>query len=142
MTNGVHFNVLLVEDDDVSAEAVMRGLRRNGVDCRITAAEDGTAALQILRGTHGERQIAKPYLVLLDLNLPGMSGLEFLQEIRSDPELREMLVFVLTTSGADSDRTQAYRQNIAGYMVKAELGPQLSVLARFLNEYALAIRFP
>jgi CheY-like chemotaxis protein len=142
MTSVAPFSVLLVEDDDVAAEAVLRGLRRNGMDCAITCAEDGAAALQILRGTHGERQISKPYLVLLDLNIPGMSGFEFLQEVRADPQLHETLVFVLTTSGAESDRVQAYQQNVAGYMVKAAVGPQFSVLARFLTEYGLAIKFP
>jgi CheY-like chemotaxis protein len=142
MTSEAPFSVLLVEDDDVAAEAVMRGLRRNGVSCPITCAEDGVSALQILRGTHSERRIAKPYLVLLDLNLPGMNGVEFLQELRADAALRETLVFVLTTSGADRDRANAYQQNVAGYMVKASLGPQFSILARFLTEYGLAIKFP
>ena len=142
MTSAPLFNLLLVEDDDVAAEAVMRGLQKHALDCPVIPAEDGRAALQILRGKHNGRQIAKPYLVLLDLNMPRMNGFEFLQELRSDEDLRETVVFVLTTSGAETDRARAYRENIAGYMVKSAIGPQFSGLARFLTEYRWAVQLP
>jgi CheY-like chemotaxis protein len=135
-------SLLLVEDDDVAAEAVVRGLRKHASDCPVVAAEDGATALQILRGKDAGHRIAKPYLVLLDLNMPGMNGFEFLRELRADEQLRNTVVFVLTTSGADSDRARAYREHIAGYMVKSEVGPQFGGLARFLTEYRAAIRFP
>jgi CheY-like chemotaxis protein len=105
-------------------------------------AEDGSAALQILRGTHPTRQIAKPYLVLLDLNMPHMSGIEFLRELHSDDRLRGTVVFVLSASGSDSERARAYRECIAGYLVKSRLGPQLSGLARFLTEYRAVVSLP
>ena len=142
MINAPLLSLLLVEDDDVAAEAVVRGLRKHANDCPVVAAEDGTSALQILRGKDAEHRIAKPYLVLLDLNMPGMNGFEFLRELRADEELRNTVVFVLTTSGAESDRARAYREHIAGYMVKSEVGPQFGGLARFLTEYRAAIRFP
>jgi CheY-like chemotaxis protein len=132
----------VVDDDDVAAEAVVRGMRKHALDCPIVIAEDGMAALQILRGQHPTRQIAKPYLVLLDLNMPRMNGLEFLRELRSDGQLRGTVVFVLTTSGSDADRARAYQEFIAGYMVKSGLGPQLSGLARFLTEYRSSVLFP
>jgi CheY-like chemotaxis protein len=71
-----------------------------------------------------------------------MNGMEFLRELRSDSELRGTVVFVLTTSGSDTDRANAYGQFIAGYMVKSGLGPQLSGLARFLTEYNSAVLPP
>ncbi len=87
MTDVSAFSVLVVDDDDVAAEAVVRGLHKHGMRCPIVIAEDGHAALQILRGSHATRRIAKPYVVLLDLNMPRMNGIEFLRELRSDGEL-------------------------------------------------------
>lgn len=142
MKTAVPFSILLVDDDDVAAEAVVRGLRKNAFLCPIVLAEDGCIALQILRDEHATRGIVKPYLVLLDLNMPRMSGFEFLQALRADGALRATLVFVLSTSGSDDDRARAYHENIAGYMVKSALGHQLEGLARFLSEYRAAILLP
>jgi len=142
MTSHAAMSLLLVEDDDVASEAVIRGLQKHALDCPVIQAEDGACALQILRGEHAERQIAKPYVVLLDLNMPRMNGFEFLQALRADERLREAVVFVLTTSGTDADRARAYRENIAGYIVKSAVGPQLSGLARFLLEYRRAVQLP
>jgi CheY-like chemotaxis protein len=142
MTSAAALTLLVVDDDDVAAEAVVRGMRKHTVDCPVVIAEDGMAALQILRGQHPTRRIAKPYLVLLDLNMPRMNGLEFLRELRSDSQLRGTVVFVLTTSGSDADRARAYQEFIAGYMVKSGLGPQLSGLARFLTEYRAVVLPP
>jgi CheY-like chemotaxis protein len=140
MTEPAPFSLLLVDDDDVAAEAVVRGLRKHSMECPIVIAEDGRTALQILRGTH-ERRIAKPLLVLLDLNMPRMNGIEFLKELRGDAALRSTVVFVLTTSGADADRARAYNECVAGYMVKSGVGPQFSGLARFLGEYRCTVLF-
>jgi CheY-like chemotaxis protein len=71
-----------------------------------------------------------------------MSGLEFLEALRADPELRGTVVFILTTSGTDSDRTQAYRLGVAGYIVKSRVGPQFKKLAGFLAEYQAAVTPP
>lgn len=135
-------SILLVEDDDVAAESVARSLRKNGVEHSITVAEDGLVALEILRGKHAERRIARPFIILLDLNMPRMNGFEFLQELRADNDLHEAVVFVLTTSSSDEDRTRAYQENIAGYMVKAAVGPQFSKLAKLLDSYLAAVKLP
>lgn len=135
-------SILLVDDDDVAAEAVVRCLRRNSLTCPIVLAEDGRAALSILRGTHASKKIVRPYLVLLDLNMPRMNGVEFLRELRADVHLCGSVVFVLSTSGSPGDRARAYREFVAGYMVKSALGPQLAGLARFLTEYAAANFLP
>jgi len=140
MNSPANFSLLLVDDDDVAAEAVVRGLRKHSMECSIVIAEDGKTALQILRGTH-DRKISQPLLVLLDLNMPRMNGIEFLKELRGDTALKATVVFVLTTSGADADRARAYDQCIAGYMVKSGVGPQFKGLERLLTEYRSTVLF-
>jgi CheY-like chemotaxis protein len=135
-------NILLVEDDDVSAESVARSLRKNAMDFPIVLAKDGIEAFEVLRNKHAYLHIDKPYLILLDLNMPRMNGFEFLKEIRKDIELRESVIFVLTTSDATSDMTRAYEDNIAGYMVKSAVGPQFSKLALLLDNYRSAVKLP
>lgn len=135
-------NILLVEDDDVAAEAVARSLGKHHVHFPITLAQDGLEALQILKHTHTNLSISKPYVVLLDLNMPRMNGFEFLEKVRSDDALRESIVFVLTTSDNENDRTQAYNNCIAGYMVKSAVGPQYSKLVNLLEQYKDTIKFP
>lgn len=142
MIETLNLNIVLVEDDDVAAESVMRGLTRSGVTAPVTWALDGEMALRVLRGSDPERRAQRPRVVLLDLNMPRMNGFEFLQHVRADPALRDDVVFVLTTSDADADRTRAYHENVAGYMVKASVGPQFAKLAQLLQSYRLAVRFP
>lgn len=135
-------SVLLVEDDDVAAEAVIRNLRKQEVPCRIVLAEDGQAALDVLRGADPQRLVPRPFVVLLDLNMPRMDGFEFLHEVRQDQALRDAVVFVLTTSDSEIDLSRAYRDNVAGYMIKAAVGPQFSKLVRLLDDYRSAVRLP
>ncbi len=135
-------NILLIDDDDVATDGVIRSLRKVPLDCHIVTAEDGLEGLEILRGQHPEREIGQPLLVVVDLNMPRMDGLEFLAELRADENLHGTVAFVLTTSNRDSDRARAYQKHIAGYMVKSELGPQFSKLAELLNTYGQSIILP
>jgi len=136
------FSVLLVDDDDVATEGVLRSFRKHGVLCTTVVAMDGLEALDILRGRHDSKRIDGPLIVLLDLNMPRMDGFQFLEELRADARLRGTVVFVLTTSSRDADRNRAYNENVAGYMVKAAVGPQFSLLAGFLEKYATSVRLP
>ncbi|HEY8938552.1 MAG TPA: response regulator [Cellvibrio sp.] len=142
MSNPSKVNILIVDDDDVAAESVVRSLRKHAMDFPITLARDGLEALEILRHQHNDLTIEKPYLILLDLNMPRMDGFEFLQEVRGDKNLHDSIIFVLTTSDADSDRTRAYHQNIAGYMVKSAVGPQFAKLANLLDNYRSTVSLP
>lgn len=135
-------NLLLVDDDDVATESVMRSLARCEMNPEVVTAEHGLEALDILQGRHPDKHIHKPYLVLLDLNMPRMNGFEFLENLRADDKLRDAVVFVLTTSDADTDRTRAYHENIAGYMVKSCVGPQFRHLASLLDAYQQTVRLP
>jgi CheY-like chemotaxis protein len=134
--------ILLVEDDDVAAESVMRSLGKMGVVFPVTWAEDGSVALAILRGEDPARRVQRPLVILLDLNMPRMNGFEFLQALRADPKLRDEVVFVLTTSDSDTDRTRAYHEQIAGYMVKSAVGPQFAKLLQLLTSYVAAVELP
>lgn len=138
--NAMH--ILLVEDDDVAAESVVRSLRKHDMHFPITIAQDGLEALEILRNKHAQLSIKRPFVVLLDLNMPRMNGFEFLEEVRADEALKRSVIFILTTSDSDADRSRAYNDHIAGYMVKSAVGPQFSKLARLLQNYEAAVRLP
>ncbi|MEM6649831.1 MAG: response regulator [Pseudomonadota bacterium] len=111
-------NLLLVEDDSADVMGIERALKSLKVSNPLTIANDGLEALDHLRGENGKEKLRAPYIILLDLNMPRMNGIEFLQEIRKDDELKTAVVFVLTTSSSDEDKVKAYEQNIAGYIVK------------------------
>jgi CheY-like chemotaxis protein len=108
-------NILLVEDDELDVENVRRAFKRANIETPLWVASDGEEALRLLRSSEYPR---KRRLVLLDLNLPKMSGIELLRELRSDPALHAQSVVVLTTSNEDRDRTEAYGLNVAGYLLK------------------------
>lgn len=134
--------ILLVDDDDVSVEAVLRSMKKSKVPLPIVVAEDGQVALDILRGMHPVKKITSPIITLLDINMPRMNGFEFLDVIREDQKLKPTIVFMLTTSGSDADRAKAYNKNIAGYMVKSAVGEQFKNLFSLLANYNNAIALP
>jgi CheY-like chemotaxis protein len=119
MTHTQQLNILLVEDDEVDVMNVQRALKKNNATSTLYRAANGIEALAMLRSNN---QIATKdnsrLLILLDLNMPKMGGLEFLKELRADPALCNLPVVVLTTSMQDSDLTTAYKYNVAGYMIK------------------------
>ena len=137
MSHGM--SILLIEDDDVALESAIRNLRKCGVDYPIFTAVNGADGLAALRGKRPEGPLPRSTIVLLDLNMPMMNGFEFLDALRQDPVLRSTVVFVLTTSDGDEDRTRAYHSCIAGYMVKSALGPQFANLANLLKSYDAAV---
>jgi CheY-like chemotaxis protein len=120
--------VLLVEDDEVEVMSVRRAFRMTGVEHDLIVARDGVEALAVLRGV-GHPKLARPYVILLDVNMPRMNGLEFLCEVRRDPELSAADVIVLTTSTAEADRRAACDARVAGYVVKSTLGEDFRVFA-------------
>lgn len=110
--------VLIAEDNDIDAERVSRCVKREGLPNPLIRALDGQEALEVLRGQDPRGPLDQPLVVLLDLNMPRMNGLEFLAALREDPELANTRVVVLTTSELPSDRAEAERLNADGYLTK------------------------
>ena len=129
-------NILLVEDDEVDVMNVQRAFRKNNVANPLYVASNGLEALEMLRGKGGEPKVPRERrIVLLDLNMPKMGGIEFLRELRADPELRPTPVVVLTTSNDDKDRVEAYNLNVAGYILKPVTLQNFITTMATLNKY-------
>jgi CheY-like chemotaxis protein len=137
MMQTLMLNILLVEDDEVDVMTVQRAFKKGNINNPLYIAGNGIEALAMLRGQSGivpamptERRI-----ILLDLNMPKMNGLEFLQELRDDPTIRQIPVVVLTTSNEEQDRVQAYHLNVAGYILKPITFGSFVELMVTLNKY-------
>lgn len=132
-------NILLVEDDEVDVMTVKRAFKNNHIMNPLFVAADGIEALEKLRSSEvpkGRR------LVLLDLNMPRMNGIEFLQELRKDKELASTPVVVLTTSNDDQDKVDAYNMNVAGYLLKPVTFQNFCDVMVALNKYWSLVELP
>ncbi|WP_431210070.1 response regulator [Puia sp. P3] len=111
--------ILLVEDDELDVMSVRRSLGKLGMPYELYTAFNGVEALDILRG-NGEKAAMKqlPDVVLLDLNMPRMNGLEFLSAMRGEDRLKDIRVVVMTTSGEKWDRDATDRLGVSGYLIK------------------------
>jgi CheY-like chemotaxis protein len=111
-------SILLVEDDQMDVMNVQRELRKQNITVPLIHARNGREALNLLRGENGETKIERPSLVMLDLNMPRLNGLELLKILRADPELSDLSVFIMTTSDLDIDRSGAAGLGVSGYIIK------------------------
>lgn len=134
-------NILLVEDDEIDVMNVKRAFKKNNVMNPLHVASNGLEALELLRGKQGPISRERR-LVLLDLNMPKMGGIEFLRELRADPELRPTPVVVLTTSNEERDRVEAYNLNVAGYILKPVTLTSFMETMATLNKYWMLSEFP
>lgn len=134
MSNLVH--ILLVDDDEVDCMNVERAFKKSNIQNPLHIAHDGLEALDMLRGTNDVDKITPtPRIILLDINMPKMNGLEFLKEIRADKELHNLSVFVMTTSNSDKDKIEAYEYNVAGYIVKPISFDKFVAAVSILNNF-------
>ena len=138
---GKPITILLIEDDEVDREAFQYSFEKARIANPIHYVGDGKEALRLLRG-EGCDPLSKPYMIVLDINLPRMNGHEFLDELRKDPELKGSIVFVLTTSDSEGDKLAAYNKNVAGYMLKSRVGEQFLRLTELFDHYWRIIEFP
>lgn len=130
-------NVLIVEDDEIDLEALRRLFAKKGIKNPIYHAVNGVQALQIMRGENNYDKVPKPYIILLDINMPLMNGIELLKELRADPNLKDSVVFVLTTSPREEDKNTSYQLNVAGYFLKQDMKELIDLLSLYweLNEF-------
>ena len=130
--------LLLVEDDDIDAMTIKRSFLKQRIGNKILRAEDGESALHMI----SSGDIKKPFVILLDLNLPKLSGHEFLDALRQDKDHKETVVFVLTTSADDKDKMRAYENFIAGYFLKNDTGEQFMKLIGMLDGFWRIVKLP
>jgi CheY-like chemotaxis protein len=133
--------ILLVEDDDVDAMTVQRGLIKAKIINKLVRAHDGVEALEMLRG-EGFPRLPPPYLLLVDIHMPRLDGIGLIKAVRADPALTQTVIFVLTTSDDDRDKMAAYNEHIAGYVVKTSTHDELLPLTTMLNYYLLIVKPP
>ncbi len=106
--------ILLVEDDTVDTMSVKRAFQHLHIKNNLVNAANGEEALEYLRN----KDNARPQIILLDLNMPRMNGVEFLKIVKADDHLKNIPVIILTTSKADQDRVETFKLSIAGYIMK------------------------
>ena len=132
-------HILLVEDDQIDQMNVKRAFERNKIMNPLYIAENGLEALEMLRDGRvpDERR-----LILLDLNMPKMNGIEFLRSLRADENLKPIPVVVLTTSNDEQDKVNAYDLNVAGYLLKPVTFTNFVELTAALNKYWTLVEMP
>lgn len=132
-------NLLLVDDDEVDVLNVRRALERGRITNEVWVAGDGIEGLAMLRGNEMPRERR---IVLLDINMPRMNGIEMLRELRADAELQVTPVVMLTTSNDDRDRIESYRLNVAGYLLKPVTFVSFVETMTALNRYWTLVELP
>ncbi|MGB3655775.1 MAG: response regulator [Rivularia sp. (in: cyanobacteria)] len=137
-------NILLVEDDEVDIMNVERAFKKANIKNPLYVARNGIEALSMLRGGNKELPAVPQQrrLILLDINMPKMSGLEFLQTIRADKFLKLTPVVMLTTSNQDRDMIEAFDLNVSGYLLKPVTFSRFVDLMTTLNKYWSSSEMP
>lgn len=140
-SSGERVTFLVVDDDDVAIMGMKRAIKKLDLANPVEIARNGEEALAKLR-EEGEGAVDRPFIVTLDLNMPRMGGLQFLEEVRQDKALQDAIIFVVTTSDAPHDITTAYSRNIAGYIVKDNAYETLKSALSLLKTYTKVVRLP
>jgi len=136
-------SLLLIDDDEVDVMTVKRAFQKNNITNTLYTATNGVEGLAMLRGKDGYQLLAaQRKIILLDLNMPKMGGIEFLRELRSDANLRSIPVIVLTTSNEDKDKVEAYNLNVAGYIIKPVTFSQFVEVMAAINQYWMLNEMP
>jgi DNA-binding NarL/FixJ family response regulator len=134
--------LLHVEDDELFLMGLRMAFKAAKIANPISFAHDGIDALDMLRGTNGRPRLPRPYMVLLDLSMPRMGGIEFLQEVRKDEELKRSIVFIMTTSNDDKDKVATYNLGVAGYILKSNPANAFLEATALLDVYWRVVEFP
>jgi CheY-like chemotaxis protein len=130
--------ILLVEDDQVDVMTVQRAFKRNNIINPLTVVGNGREALEYLRhqGAYADQSaFPTPGIILMDINMPLMNGIECLKEIKADEHLRKLPVIMLTTSKEECDRVESFRLSVAGYIIKPVEFEKFVEAVKVLNLY-------
>jgi CheY-like chemotaxis protein len=128
--------ILLVEDDEIDVKALHRAFEKLKIANPLVVARDGVEAWEVLQ------TLARPYLIITDINMPRMNGIELLRKIRQSEEFRDSIVFALTTSNDEQDKVDAYHLNVAGYMLKTDMGTSFTRAIELIDNFWRVVEFP
>lgn len=128
--------IMLVEDDEVDVKALRWAFQNLKIANPLVVACDGVEAMDMLP------TVPRPYLIITDINMPRMNGIEFLRKLRQSEEFRDSIVFVLTTSNDEQDKIDAYDLNVAGYMLKSDMGTSFTRAIGMVENYWKVVEFP
>jgi len=138
----VPVKILLVEDDSIDVKAFQRAMSKLKITNPVAIARDGVEAWEYLQHSITDPDEEAPSLVILDINMPRMNGLELLTKIRADKSLHHLIVFVLTTSNDEKDKFEAFNMNVAGYMLKSDMGNSFIRAVELIDSYWRVVEFP
>lgn len=124
--------ILLVEDEEADVVHFQRVCRKQNLSAEIVVARSGDAALDLMRA---EQSTSGRFLIVTDLNMPGLTGHEFIDEVRGDRRLSSNVIFVLSTSDLADDIDKAYHKHVAGYIVKDPMGERIEAGVAMLQRY-------
>ena len=130
--------LFLIEDDDIDAMSIKREFKRRRIANPIIRAKDGVEAFELLEAG----KLTRPFVILLDLQMPRMNGIEFLTKLRADSNYKNSVVFVLTTSEDEQDIFNSYESNVAGYFIKDEVGEGFIGIVDILDGYWKVVHLP
>jgi CheY-like chemotaxis protein len=128
--------ILLVEDDEIDVKALKWAFEKLKIANPLVVARDGVEAWEMLQ------TLPRPYLVITDINMPRMNGIELLRQIRQSEQFRDSIVFALTTSNDEQDKIDAYDLNVAGYMLKTDMGTSFTRAIELIDNFWRVVEFP
>ena len=128
--------ILLVEDDEIDVKALQWAFEKLKIANPLVIARDGVEAWEMLQ------ELPRPYLVISDINMPRMNGIELLRKIRANQNTHDAIVFMLTTSNDEQDKIDAYDLNVAGYMLKTDMGTSFTRAISLIDNYWKVVEFP
>jgi CheY-like chemotaxis protein len=129
-------SILVVEDDDIDAKALLKAFEKLKIANPVSVAKDG------IEGWEALQRLPRPFLIILDINMPRLNGIELLKKIRADEKFRDSIVFILTTSTDEKDKFEAYNLNVAGYMLKSDMGTSFIRAIEMVERYWRVVEFP
>ena len=130
--------LFLIEDDDIDAMSITREFKRRKIPNPIIRAKDGVEAFELL----SSGKISRPFIILLDLQMPRMNGLEFLTKLRANSDYKNSVVFILSTSQDENDIFNSYESNVAGYFIKDEVDDAFISIVDVFDSYRNVVHLP